>query len=148
MKRIRWLLFALMLASSALAGDAGVKTMSSDELLTKAKAFARDGGGHLFVVAVSLESNRADYGFGHWAGFFTTASLSTREVVRPSPPYLLVCNHPVSRESQNQDSVEELVRWEPDGSLVSTGIIYAKWGGPGRDSAAFTAAALRLLKKK
>jgi hypothetical protein len=142
------LVLSVMLHASAHAADAGVKTMTSAELETKAHAFARDGGGNLFVVAITSEPDRADYTFGHWAGFFTTASLSLSKLVRPSPPYLLVCNHPINRESKNQNSVEEIVRWEPDGSLVSTGIIYAKWGPPGRDSAAFSAAARRLLEKK
>jgi hypothetical protein len=136
-----------MLHGPVLAADAGVKALTYAELESKAQGFAKGGGGNVFVVAITAESNRAGYTFSHWAGFFTTASLSLSKLVRPSPPYLLVCNHPVNRESQNQNSVEEIVRWEPDGSLVSTGIIYAKWGEPGRDSPAFTAAAMRLLKK-
>lgn len=124
--------------------------MTGAELNRRIEAFAKNGGGDLHVVAITPETNRPKYTFSHWGGFFTTEAIraTTEPLTRPSPPYLLVCNHPHDRESKNQEVVEELVRWEPDGTLVTTGIIYAKWGGPEQSSEKFKAAVARLLKKK
>lgn len=103
-----------------------------------------DGGVKLSAeeLALTRDADRADYPVSHWAGFFSTAALR-EPLARPSPPYLLVCNHPGNRESKNQNVVEEIVRWEPDGSLVSTGLISTS--APGR-STAFRAASKLLLE--
>ena len=98
------------------------------------------------MVAITRESDRPGYTFSHWAGFFSTRSTSSSSdfVTRPRPPFLLVSNGPVNVESRNQDDVEEIVRWLPDGTLVTTGIVYSKFGGRG-SSDVFKAAAALLL---
>jgi hypothetical protein len=128
--------------------DAGV-TMTGLELNQRTQGFALGGGGHRFVVAITREPDRPGYTFPHWAGFFSTKAISSSPelVMRPTPPFLLVSNGPVNVESRNQEVVEELVRWEPDGTLVTTGIVYSKNGGPGRSTDAFRAAAALLLAK-
>jgi hypothetical protein len=132
---------ALLLLASA------TDTMTSADFTKKLQAFAKDGGGEIYAVAVTLDPKAPGYTFSHWSGLNTTAALRENVIKRPSPPYLLVCNHPYSRESDNQNVVEELVRWEPDGTFVSTGIVYSKWGAKGRSSEDFKAAAMKLLKK-
>ena len=122
-------------------------TMNSADFAKKLQAFAKDGGGEIYAVAVTLDPKQPGYTFSHWSGLFTTAALRDAQVKRPSPAYLLICNHPSSRESDNQNVVEELVRWDPDGTFVSTGIVYSKWGGKGRSSEEFKAAATKLLKR-
>ena len=124
----------------------GASSMPATKLNLKASAFAVGGGGNRVITAITQEPGREGYAFGHWAGFFTTQDLRAKglTVVRPSPPFLLVSNGPVNMESRNQDDVEELVRWEPDGRLISTGILYSR-SGKGMNSAQFREAAAKLL---
>ena len=46
--------------------------MTSLEFTQKLQAFAKDGGGEIFTVAVTAEPKRAGYTFNHWSGLFTT----------------------------------------------------------------------------
>lgn len=130
----------------ALFGAKAGSTMTWPELEAKVRGFAKGGGGELHVVAIA-RAQRAGYELSHWAGFFTTRALQQgpEPLAWPEPPLLLVANHPSSREAKNQAVVEELVRWEPDGTIVSTGVVYSKWGEPAQGSDAFRTGAAKLL---
>ena len=118
--------------------------MTWSELNAKVRPFARGGGGNFGVSAICREP-RPGCDFPHWAGFSVARRFSGETITRPSPPFLLVSNGPINVESPKQNEVDELVRWEPDGTFITTGTIYDKFGKPGSSETFKTDARLLLL---
>lgn len=119
--------------------------VDAQALVTQMHTFAQGGGGERRLLAL-CPTRQPACPHSHWAGFFTSGPLAGSGVVeRPGSGLLLVTNHPIHRESPNQEVVEEVVRWEAGERLVSTGVRYAKWGDAGMSSQAFREAVWPLL---